>query len=82
MWATKDKLVELSGSVDGLDPAKMRICLDTDATKARVEADKQQAVNAGVNGTPSVFVNGVLVPNFSAEEIGKAIDAASHQLKP
>ncbi|AWN24124.1 disulfide bond formation protein DsbA [Deinococcus irradiatisoli] len=77
VWATKDKLVELSGSVDGLDPAKMRECLDSDATKTRVEADKQQAIKAGVNGTPSVFVNGKLVQNFSADEIGKAIDAAN-----
>lgn len=77
VWATKDKLEDLSGSVDGLDTAKFKTCLDSDATKARVEADKQQAVTAGVNATPSVFVNGVLAANFSAEEISKAIDAAA-----
>ncbi|TSA81081.1 DsbA family protein [Deinococcus detaillensis] len=77
VWATKEKLEELAGSVDGLDMAKFKTCLDTDATKARVEADKKQATDAGVNATPSVFVNGVLTTDFSAETIGKAIDAAA-----
>ena len=76
VWATKDKLVELSGSVDGLDPAKMRVCLDSDATKARVEADKQQALKAGVRGTPSLFVNGQLT-TASVDALSQAIDAAA-----
>lgn len=77
VWATKAKLEELAGSVDGLDLAKFKTCLDTDATKARVEADKKQATDAGVNATPSIFVNGVLATDFSAATIGKAIDAAA-----
>ncbi len=76
VWATKDKLEELAGSVNGLNTATFKTCLDSDATKDRVEADKQQAIKAGVNATPSVFVNGVLVSNFSAAEISKAVDAA------
>lgn len=77
VWATKDKLEELAGSVDGLDPDKFKTCLDSDATKARVEADKKQGQDAGITGTPSVFVNGKLIPEFSAENISKAIDDAS-----
>lgn len=77
VWATKDKLVELAGSVDGLDVDKFKTCMDTDATKARVEADKKQGDAAGVQGTPSVFVDGKVVEMFTAENIGKAIDAAS-----
>jgi protein-disulfide isomerase len=77
VWATKDKLVELAGSVEGVDPAKLGQCIDAGTTKARVDADKKQGDDAGVNGTPSVYVNGLFVPNFSADEIGKAIDAAS-----
>ena len=76
VWATKDKLEELAGSVDGLDMGRFHDCLQSDATKARVEADKKQGDNAGVQGTPSVFVNGKLIETFSAEDIGKAIDAA------
>ena len=76
VWATKDKLVELSGSVDGIDPAKLRQCLDAETTKARVEADKQQALKAGVRGTPSVFVNGTQV-NATLDDLSKAIDAAA-----
>lgn len=76
VWATKDKLVELAGSVDGIDPDKFKTCLESDATKARVEADKKQGDAAGVQGTPSVFVNGQIIPEFTADNISKAIDAA------
>ena len=77
IWASRDKLVELAGSAEGVDPTKLGQCLDANTTKARVDADKKQGDDAGVNGTPSVYVNGVLVANFSADEIGKAIDAAT-----
>ncbi|MGI8748487.1 MAG: DsbA family protein, partial [Deinococcus sp.] len=52
---------ELAGYMDGLDPKKLRGCLDSEATKGRVDADNAQAQKAGVNSTPSIFVNGVLV---------------------
>ncbi|MFC4453248.1 DsbA family protein [Deinococcus sonorensis] len=75
-WATKDRLVTLAGYVDGLDADKLRSCLDSEATKDRVAADTAQANKAGVTGTPSVFVNGVLVSNYSADSVSAAIDKA------
>ena len=44
-----------------LDQAKFDKCLDTGATAALVEAGKKAGDEAGVNGTPAFFVNGVLI---------------------
>ncbi|MGY2892136.1 DsbA family protein [Deinococcus sp. UYEF24] len=75
-WATKAKMEDLGTYVDGLDAAKFKTCVDTEATKAQVDADYAQATKAGVNATPSVFVNGVLSPDYSAATVGAAIDKA------
>lgn len=81
-WATKDRLKELAGNVEGLDQTKFNTCLDTDATLSAVEADKKMAQDAGVTGTPSVFVNGKLVTDaqgqgsYQYEDVSKAIDEA------
>ncbi|WP_425147392.1 DsbA family protein [Deinococcus sp.] len=75
-WASKDKMDELADYVDGLDAAKFKGCLDSEATKAQVDADRAQATNAGVNATPSIFVNGVLVADYSAATVSAAIDKA------
>ena len=79
VWATKAYLKELAGNVEGLDAAKFATCLDTDATAARVEADKKQAEGAGVNSTPSIFVNGkqVVVSKDYITDISAAIDEAA-----
>lgn len=80
IWATKSRLKELAGSLD-IDQAKFAACLDNDETAAQVEADKQEALKAGVTGTPTVFVNGkrVNVQSDYVKEISAAIDEA---LKP
>ncbi|GAA5532460.1 DsbA family protein [Deinococcus aluminii] len=81
VWATKDRLKDLASNVEGIDQAKFNTCLDNDETAARVEADKQQAEKAGVNGTPTVFVNGQKIEGTTladlAAKTGAAIDAAS-----
>ena len=77
VWASKERLKELAANVEGLDSEKFATCLDTDATAARVDADEAQAERAGVNSTPSVFVNGKKVESPTLEEISAAIDAAS-----
>ncbi|MDV6374578.1 DsbA family protein [Deinococcus arenicola] len=82
VWATKSRLKDLAGSVEGLDQAKFASCLDSDATAARVDADEKQVTDAKVNHTPTIFVNGKEVMNaagqssYQAEDIGKAVDAA------
>ncbi|QFP76592.1 DsbA family protein [Deinococcus sp. AJ005] len=82
VWATKTRLKDLAGSVEGIDQTKFATCLDTDATAARVDAMEKQSVDAGVNSTPTIFVNGKQVlaasgqGSYSPDDIGKAVDAA------
>lgn len=42
----------------GLDEAKFTACLEDPSTKARVSQDMEQGTAAGVEGTPSFFING------------------------
>ncbi len=44
-----------------LDQAKFDKCLDSGATAALVEEGRKAGSEAGVNGTPAFFVNGVLI---------------------
>lgn len=75
VWATKVRLKDLASNVAGIDQAKFGQCLDSDATAARVDADEAQVTRAGVNGTPTVFVNGKRV-SATVADISQAIDAA------
>ncbi|CAM3638190.1 DsbA family protein [Deinococcus frigens] len=82
VWATKTRLKDLASNVEGIDQAKFAGCLDSDATAARVDASEKQASDAGVNSTPTVFVNGKQVVNEAgqgsalAADVGRAIEAA------
>lgn len=76
VWATPAKLEELGAYVDGLDAATFKSCIDSNATKSQVDADTAQANKAGVNATPSVFVNGVLSKDYSPATVSAVIDKA------
>ena len=76
VWASKARLVELAGNVDGIDTVKLRSCLDAGTNAAKVDTGEAQATKAGVNGTPSVFVNGVLTGDYSAVTVSAAINRA------
>jgi protein-disulfide isomerase len=45
----------------GLDPKKFDQCLDSGEKKALVDADEKAGEEAGVNGTPAFFVNGIFI---------------------
>ncbi len=82
VWATKERLKELATNVEGLNQARFATCLDNDETAAQVEAGEQQAERAGVNHTPTVYVNGKEVrdasgnSSYALADISAAIDAA------
>lgn len=76
-WATPSYLLDLAGSLDGVDTAKLKACIDGDTFKDRVAADRALGVKAGVGGTPSVYVNGKAVEApWIPGNLSKAIDAA------
>lgn len=66
----------------GLDTEQFNQCLDDNTFKPEIDSDLALGNQMGVNGTPSLFVNGVIVkPGFvpSLEEITAAVEAAINQ---
>jgi protein-disulfide isomerase len=65
MFSNQQKLAvdDLKGYAKsaGLDSAKFDKCLDSGEKKPAVEADQKAGSEAGVNGTPAFFVNGVFI---------------------
>ncbi|MDQ6625885.1 MAG: DsbA family protein, partial [Verrucomicrobiota bacterium] len=46
----------------GLDSARFAKDLESDKTQSRLKLDRERATSLGVNATPTVFINGQLVP--------------------
>ena len=64
--------------VPGIDVQLLRSCVDDAETGPAVDADAEAARRAGVTGTPSVLVNGVLVSNPTLANIRRAIEDAAN----
>ncbi len=76
-WATPAYLKELAQTLQGVDLTKFASCVDSNAHIDQVNADKALGNKAGVQGTPSVYVNGKLVDqSWIGDNLDKAISAA------
>ena len=87
-WAIHDKMfanqqrlkrddLEVMAQDLGLDMTKFRGALDDHTHKPTVDTDDKAGTEAGVNGTPSVFVNGYFVNGAQPyAKFKKAIDLA------
>lgn len=64
----KDYAKELS-----LDMDKFNTCLDSGAKEIVVDTDYNDAVNKGLRGTPSIFINGEITPYTGVYEKVKSI---------
>lgn len=62
--------------VPGLDRPALESCVQGSQTASAVDADIQLARNLGVQGTPTVFVDGRLVSNPTLANVRSAVDAA------
>lgn len=62
----------------GLDVQRFNRDMDTEQVKARIRTDLERGVSIGVNQTPSLFIDGALIPFSSLNEKGLrgVIDAA------
>ncbi len=86
-WPMHDLLFAEQSSLDvaslkkkadrlGLDRGAFDDCLDSSRHAEKVRRDLEEGTSAGVNGTPSLFVNGVNLPGGAVpyETIAAAID--------
>lgn len=68
-----------------LDVDRFKTDIDSSAVKARVEADQDRADTLGIDRTPTLYINGHLLPALSTnsvETLHAAIDAALSGKKP
>lgn len=74
---TGDRLVGVAQEL-GLDGQRFRTVMEDGATLAAVEADVDEAVELGVTGTPTFFINGrVIVGAQPTEVFVEAIERAA-----
>jgi protein-disulfide isomerase len=78
--AYNDKRLTAFAEKVGLDMTAFNSCFESKKYKAEIQADFDKGNAAGVQGTPSVFVNGnFITPGYipSYDEVLKAVEAAS-----
>ncbi len=76
-WATPERLLELiRADVPDVDPAAVGTCIQGRRHQDEVARDKQIGEAAGVTGTPTIFVDGTKVANFSYGAVRAAIERA------
>jgi protein-disulfide isomerase len=70
-------VLQLAGTyAPGVDQAALEQCITGNETIGLVRADGQMAQASGASATPTVFVDGVKVPQASYAQIKQAIDQA------
>ncbi len=62
-WANPQRLQELASNIGDLDAVALRQCIDDRRFEERLTQNRNIGTAAGVQGTPSVFVNGVRIDN-------------------
>lgn len=71
-----DRLKQFAGDL-GLDREEFDACLDSHKHIALVQEERQQAADAGANGTPSFLINGDLMVGYMTfDEFSQHIDKA------
>lgn len=79
-WTTNQNYKQLwadYAATLGMDVEKFRTDMAGFQTKSRVEEDRKRGIGMNVSSTPSVFVNGILVPypELSTQALRRIIDA-------
>jgi protein-disulfide isomerase len=70
----KPLTVQAAWADTGLDTSQLQTCLTSAEAKAVVDAHVAEARRLGVDGTPTFFVNGVLVEQANRSSLREAID--------
>lgn len=77
---TVDDIKQWAGKVRGLDKKNFVACLDSGETAAHVTAQGEAGSEYGVQGTPSFFLNGVLLEPTGAQPFAFFRDAIENAL--
>jgi protein-disulfide isomerase len=72
---TKDKLKSYAAGL-GLDTAKFNTCLDSEQTKAVIDADQADVTKLGISGTPTFLLNGrvLQIRSLDVSEFSRSFD--------
>lgn len=78
-WATEDFVLSLArNKTSGLDYEELEACVSNRDTLDRVRQEREKGQNAGVQGTPAIYVNGKYLNNWQygalKAEIEKQLD--------
>jgi len=69
------------GQQVGLDHAKLGVCYDSEASKGRVDAGRQEGEDLGVNQTPTFYIGGRPFPGPPPEVFVQAVEDALAEAK-
>lgn len=72
---SRSRLIAIAAAID-LDTSSFTSCLSDPSVAQAVQQENAAGVAAGVNGTPTLFVNGTLVGSYDFPTVAKAINAA------
>lgn len=76
-WATPAFLADVArNNLPDLDADALQSCTEDKTFAENVAADRAMGEAAGVQGTPSVFINGQLQESFQFADIKSAVEAA------
>jgi protein-disulfide isomerase len=64
----KDDLKKYASQIEGIDTSSFNACLDSRAKKDVVNADIKDGNNLGIQGTPTFYINGRALENFTLLE--------------
>lgn len=74
----RDMLLNLASQA-GIDSLRLATCVDSQASRPRLEEDLGEGKKLGVQSTPTCYINGKIVVGFpSPDEYYKAIEEALH----
>ena len=70
----------IGAGIPGIDQTKFKECMDRQMSLGVVLRDKDLAQHSGATGTPTVFVNGSMIPGMGgAAEFHKLLESAIHK---
>ena len=76
LGAFSDPTLKTFATALGLDQGEFDACLDSNRHRAVVNGDSGEAAERGVTSTPTIFINGQLIPGVTAfEDIQPIVEA-------